>query len=186
MTKARQAGLLLFLCVAAGCRIEKASSGRPPGQPNEADSLAAVEQDSASRVQVEAALLTYYDRLQRGDWGAWRGSFWPGAVITTRATPPGESRQRIWVQNVDEFVRRSPETTHRPPVFIGRILHLDVKSYGDLADAWVVFERRTGATRDSLAASRSLDAFHLYRHGGEWRIAGLAFARELPGRSLAP
>lgn len=178
--------VVLVSALTAGCRIEKASSGRPPGAPTEADSLAAVEQDSATLAQVDGALRDYYEQFSRGDWSAWRGSFWPGAVITTRATPPGESRPRVWVQNLDEFIRRSPDVIGRLPVFSERMLHLDVRSYGDLAEAWVVYERRSGRSRDSLQTHRGVDAFHLYRNSGQWRISSLTYARELPGRSLVP
>lgn len=176
--------LLALLLVTTACRIEKASSGRPPGQPNEADSLAAIEQDSASHVQVQSALETYYDRFARRDWRALRESFWPGAIVTTRMTPPGETRLRVFAQNVDEFLRRAPDLAGRNVVILERMVHVDIKSYGDMADAWVIHERRWGPSRDSLSTIRGVNAFHLYRHGGQWRIAGLTWTGEIPSRML--
>jgi len=175
-----------LLLVATACRIERAESGRPPGPPTPADSLARVEQDSALLAEVDAALRTYYERFSARDWSAFRTSFWPGAVITTRWQPPGERRERVWVQTVDEFVRRAPDGPGRMSVFDEHMLHAHITGYGDLADAWVVYEGRWGPTRDAVRTHRGVDAFHLYRDGGEWRITSLTFAPELPGRPLTP
>ncbi len=173
-----------MLLVAAACRIEKAASGRPPGPPTTADSLARVEVDSSLRAGVESSLRLYYARFSARDWGAFRRSFWPAATITTRWQPPGERRTRVWTQTVEEFVRRAPEGPGRMAVFSERMLHAHVTGYGDLANAWVVYEGRWGPSRDSVRTVRGIDAFTLYRDGGEWRITGMAFSPELPGRPL--
>jgi hypothetical protein len=175
--------LLCVVCLAS-CRIEKAPSGRPAGEPTEADSLARVEQDSALQAGVSAALRLYYGRLSDRDWRAFRRSFWPGATIATRWTPPGERRERVWVQTVDEFARRAPQGPGRMAVFGERMLHAHVTGYGDLANAWVIYEGRWGERRDSVRTVRGIDAFTLYRDGGEWRIASLVFTPEVPGRPL--
>lgn len=173
-----------MLLVLAACRIEKAASGRPPGPPTLVDSLAQVEVDSTLRAGVEASLRLYYARFSARDWRAFRRSFWSGATITTRWTPPGERRSRVWTQSVEEFVRRAPEGPGRMAVFSERMLHAHVTGYGDLANAWVVYEGRWGPTRDSVRTVRGIDAFTLYREGGEWRITAMAFTPEQPGRPL--
>ena len=168
----------------AACRIETAASGRPPGPPTMADSLARVEADSSLRAGVEGALRLYYARFSDRDWRAFRRSFWPGATITTRWTPPGERGQRVWTQTVEEFVRRAPEGPGRMAVFSERMLHAHVTGYGDLASAWVVYEGRWGTSRDSVRTVRGIDAFTVYRDDGVWRITSLAFTPEQPGRTL--
>jgi hypothetical protein len=170
--------------VLAACRVETAASGRPPGPPTAADSLARVEADSTLRAGVEGALRLYYARFSARDWRAFHRSFWPGATITTRWTPPGERRERVWSQTVEEFVRRAPEGPGRMAVFSERMLHAHVTAYGDLANAWAVYEGRWGETRDSVRTVRGIDAFTLVRDDGEWRITSLAFTPEQPGRPL--
>lgn len=61
---------------------------------------------------------------------------------------------------------------------------MNVVTYGPLADAWVTYRARFGATRDSALTHHGVDAFHLMKLGGEWRIAGLTFTNETPERPL--
>ena len=178
----RFAPVLLALVLVA-CRLEKAASGRPPGPPNAADSLALVEQDSALDAAVQATLRGYYARLSNKDWRGVQRSFVPGAVITWREAGRRDAVRR---QSVEDFVRRAPEGPGRLAVFTERLVHAHVSGYGDLAAAWVVFERRSGSGRDSVRVERGIDAFHLFRDGGDWRIASLASTAEQPGRLLAP
>ena len=109
--------VLPIVLLVVSCRLEKAPSGRPAGEPTAADSLARVEQDSALQAGVTAALRLYYARLSDRDWRAFRRSFWNGATITTRWTPPGERLERVWVQTADEFARRAPQGPGRMAVF---------------------------------------------------------------------
>lgn len=179
----------LFLALALlGCgklvRVERAAFGRPPGARTVADSLAAMERDSAAAAEVQAALRAYYGRFTARDWLMFSQSFWRGAIITTRWTPPGEPAERVYTVTVDEFVRRAPEGPDRLAVFSEEPVRMDVVTYGPLASAWVVYRARFGATRDSVETHYGIDAFHLMQHRGEWRIAGLTFANEAPGRPL--
>lgn len=178
--------VLLALIVLTACRIERASSGRPPGELTEADSLAQVEQDSSLAADVQAALRHYYARLTARDWPSLRRTFASSATVTTRGTPPGERTERLWVQTADDFVRRGPEGPGRMAVFNERMLHAHVTGYGDLADAWVVYERRWGPGHDSVRGIRGIGAFHLYRESGVWRIVSLTTTVEVPGRPLLP
>ncbi len=180
----RTAPLVGVALVLAACRIETAASGRPPGPPTPADSLARLEEDPAARVEVEAALRTYYRRFSSRDWRGFSQSFWPGAVISTRWTPPGAPAPRVEMQSLEEFIRRAREQPGRPAVFSEAPVHLHVRSYGDLADAWVIYRARLGRTRDSVAVYYGVDAFQLLRHDGDWRILSLAFTQEVAGRPL--
>jgi len=184
MRRARTVAAALSIASLVGCRIEKAASGRPAGEPTVADSLARVEQDSALVAGVNAALRLYYARLSDRDWRAFRRSFWPGATVTTRWIPPGERQERVWVQTAEEFARRAPQGPGRMAVFGEAMLHSHVTGYGDLASAWVIYEGRWGERRDSVRTVRGIDAFTLYRDDGQWRIASLVFTPEVPGRPL--
>ena len=64
------------------------------------------------------------------------------------------------------------------------MLHAHVTGYGDLANAWVIYEGHWGERRDSVRTVRGIDAFTLVRDDGEWRIASLVFTPEVPGRPL--
>jgi len=171
--------LVLALVVTLGCRIEHAASGRPPGEPTaEVDSLAQVEQDSSLVAGVQAALRLHYARYKARDWGAFRRTFWPGATIGGRGTPPGERAERVWIQTVDDFVRHQGSGQGRAAAIGERPVHLHVTGYGDMADAWVISERRVSERRDSVRVVRGIDAFHLVRDDTNWRIVSLTATPE--------
>lgn len=176
--------LLLAVLPMLACRIEHAASGRPPGPPTEVDSLAQIEQDSSLVAGVQATLRLHYDRYAARDWRGFRRTFWPGATIGLRGTPPGERGERVWLQTVDDFARHQGEGPIRPPPIGERVLHMHVSGYGDVADAWVVAERHAVSRRDSLRMVRGIDAFHLVREGTEWRIVSLTFTPEDPAHPL--
>jgi len=181
----KRACLVAALALLAACRVERAASGRPPGTRTAADSLTAVEQDSAEAVAVEAALRTYYRRFSSRRWSDFGLSFWPGAIITTNWQPPGEGAERVVVQSVDDFISRAADGPDRLAVFFEEPVHVDIRTYGPLAEAWVVYRARFGMRRDSVETHYGIDAFHLMKDRGEWRIAALTFTNELPGRLLA-
>ncbi len=194
----RTASCLVALLVLAGgaCHIERAESGRPAGTRTAVDSLNLVERDSTTREEVRQALRNYYNRFSRRDWPALAAMFWDRATITTRWTRSGERAERVVVQTIDEFVRAAPARgggggggggggPGRLAVFSEQPLGMDIHSYGDLAQAWVVYRARFGTTRDSVAVHHGVDAFHLMKHDGAWRITGLTFITESPDRPLA-
>ncbi len=179
-------GPLVALVVCGACTIERAPSGRPPGPPTPVDSLAWLEEDSAAQQQVTAALRVYYQRFSSRNWRAFLQSFWPGAIITTRWTPPGARGPRVAVVTLDEFIRQGPNGPDRLAVFRESMVDARVRRYGDLADAWVVYRARFGERGDSVLVSSGVDAFHLMRHDGQWRIVSLTFTGEVPERPLGP
>ncbi len=181
-TASRLAAALVLLATQA-CRLQHAESGRPPGPPTVADSLARVEQDSTLNADVLDALRNYYVRLSARDWRSVRAAFYTGGTVTSRMTPSGEHAPRIVVQSADDFVKRESEGTARAANFSVRMLHAHVTGYGDMADAWVISETRMGRGRDT-AGTRGIDAFHLYRDRGAWRITDLTWTGELASRPL--
>lgn len=176
--------LAALLLMVPACRLDHAESGRPPGPPTVVDSLARVEQDSTLDADVLASLRVYYNRLSARDWRAVRGAFYAGGTVTTRLVPAGERAPRVAVQSADDYVKRETEAVGRAPFFAARMLHTHVTGYGDVADAWVIAERRWGKSRDSAQVTRGIDAFHLYRDRGTWRITDLTSAGEQPRRPL--
>jgi hypothetical protein len=181
----KRACLIAALVLLAACHLERAASGRPPGTRTAADSLRAVEQDSAEVVAVETALRTYYRRFSSRSWRDFGLGFWPGATITTSWRPPGEGAERVVVQSVDDFARRAADGPGLLAAFSVEPVRLDVRAYGPLAVAWVVYRSRVGMRRDSVETHYGVDAFHLLKHRGEWRITALTFTTEVPGRPLA-
>jgi len=166
------------------CSIERAPSGRPGG-------AAAPAADSAVSAEVYAALRLYYARLTARDWKVLAQSFWPHATITAimGAAPgvhgvgrgvPGE----VETISVEEAIRRAAVMRDCPASFVASLTRANVVSYGPLADAWVTYRVTCGVTHDSVTVHYGIDAIHLMRHGGEWRIAGLTFTHELPGIPL--
>ena len=165
-----------YLLLVAACSIERADSGRPPGPPTEADSLALVEADSASISGIRAALMELYERRTRRDWRGVRRSFRPEATIATSGS----------IQPLDVFLRSLPEGPSREAIYNFRLLHLDVKTYGPLGSAWAVAEGRWGPAPDSAGVYRFVEAFHLYRQGRDWLITSMSSAPEQSGRPLVP
>ncbi|MFI5280388.1 MAG: hypothetical protein ACHQU1_07825 [Gemmatimonadales bacterium] len=174
----------VVLIVLSACEIRTAASGRPAGTPSEADSLLGVEQDSSVRADVEAALRLYYDRLSARDWRAMKTSFSSAGTITARWMPPGERQARVAVLTADEFVKKGADGARTLAVFSQRMVHAHVTGYGDVADAWVIFERRSARPREAVKTTRGIDAFHLYRDEGEWKIVSLTYTTEEATRPL--
>jgi len=171
---------LLCALAAASCRVERAPSGRPGG--------AAVVADSVASAEVYAALRTYYARLTSRDWRVLAQSFWPRATITTIMRPAADSGDTVVTIPIEEFVdlatRKKRGVRDCPASFSDEIARANVVTYGPLADAWVTYRAHCGVSRDSTALHYGMDAFHLMKYRGEWRVSGLTFTMEVPGVPL--
>lgn len=159
------------------CRLERAPSGRPGGGY-------AVEPDSATSAEVYAALRGYYAALTARDWKLLGGYFLPRGTITDLRRVPGDSVALPRTIGIEEFVARAGRA--HVASFADEPLHASIVTYGPLADAWVTYRARLGVTKDSVVTRLGIDAFHLLKLGGRWRIAGLAFQNEVPGQPIAP
>jgi hypothetical protein len=166
--------LVMVLAVAAACRIERIEPGGGRG---------ASAPDTADRTIV-AALETYYDRFSRRAWSEFRESFWPGAVIATRWQAPGAAAPAVEVIPLDTFLVRAAEGPDRLAVFEERMVHHQIRRYGDLAVVWATFRATFGMPGEAPATHHGVDAFQLLREGDVWRIVSLSFTAELPGDSL--
>jgi len=169
--------LALALVALSACRLERAPAGHPGGGY-------AVEPDSAMSAEVNAALRGYYAALTARDWKLLGRSFLPHATITDLRQAPGASVARPRTVAIEAFVARAGRV--RATSFVDEPLHSTIVTYGPLADAWVTYRARIGVRKDSVVTRFGIDAFHLMKVGGRWRIASLAFQNELPGQPIAP
>lgn len=178
--------LAALAVVALGaCSVERAPSGRPGGAAtlHPADSVASAE--------VYAALRLYYTRLTARDWKVLAASFWPRASITgimgaaPGGRPGGSGPERVETVTIEEAIRQAPAMKDCPVSFSDEIARANVVTYGPLADAWVTYHVRCGVVRESVATHYGIDAFHLMKHDGEWRIASLALTTEIAGEPLS-
>ncbi len=173
--------LLAALAAAVGaCSIERAPSGRPAGV------VAAPPSDSAATAEVYAALRLYYSRVTARRWKEVATSFWPRAAITAVMTSgPATAPARMQTVTVEQALRRASARKDCPVSFSDEIARVTVVAYGPRADAWVTYRMRCGVRRDSLTTHYGIDALHLVKHDGEWRIAGLIFTNERAGEPLS-
>jgi hypothetical protein len=182
----RRAGIAILALLGAlavtTCRIERAASGRP-GVSGAAGAAA----DSAASAEVYAALRLYYARLTSRDWKVLAQSFWPRATITTIMRRAADSAEHVHTVAIEDFVARATRQGIRdcPASFSIEIARANVVAYGPLADAWVTYRAHCGVTRDSTALHYGIDAFHLMKHRGDWRVAGLTFTMETPDQPVS-
>jgi hypothetical protein len=168
--------LALVLAVAA-CRLERAPSGRPGGGY-------ALEPDSAASAEVYAVVRGYYAALTSRDWRLLGSRFWPRATITTVRVTPDDTVPRVRTLTIEDFVAGAGKA--EATVFADEALRANIVTYGALADAWVTYHSRVGATAQTAVNRYGIDAFHLMKLGGQWRIVSLAFQDEVPGAPIAP
>jgi hypothetical protein len=174
---------VVLLIVFAACRIEKAPSGRPEGsEVTAADTLARLEEDSIGVARVEAVVRQYYQRLGARDWPAFRELFWPGATITVRTVAERQRTAQVAVLTMDEFLRQTLNGRDRLPPRV-EVEQARVNTYTEFADAWVVW-RGAASRRRTAPVPRGLDAFHLVKRGGQWRVVSVLTTRESPAFPL--
>jgi hypothetical protein len=175
VTRTRTVLALVLVCSA--CRLERAPSGRPGGGY-------ALEPDSAASAEVYAAIRGYYAALTSRDWRLLGGHFWPRATIATMRVTPDDTVPRAQILTIEEFVAGAGQA--QAEVTVDEALRANIVTYGALADAWVTAHTRVGAAARMAADRYGIDAFHLMKRGGQWRIVSLAFQSEVPGDPIAP
>jgi len=180
MLRLRHVLLVVAAAAPGACSFERAPAGRPGG--------AAVPADSAVSADVYAALRLYYARMTARDWTVLAQSFWPRATITAilgaPGAPPSDPRERVQTISVEDAIRQATSLKDCPVSFAAEITRANVVTYGPLADAWVTYRVTCGVARDSVTTHYGIDAIHLMKHAGEWRISGLTFTHEVPGLPL--
>ena len=169
-------GALVLLAATASCRVERAPAGRPGGGY-------AVEPDSEASAAVHAAVRDYYAALTAHDTSRLAGIFLPGAVVADVVSAAGDTAPRPRAIGLAEYLARVGRGRARDVA--DEPVHASIVSYGDLADAWVTYRVRMRVAGESTVTRFGVDAFHLLRVGGRWRIAGLATQAEVPGQPIA-
>jgi Putative lumazine-binding len=173
----RTIAVLTLVLVFSACRLERAPSGRLGGGYTP-------EPDSAASAEVYAAIRSYYAALTSRDWRLLGEHFWPRATIATVRRAPDDTVPRVRTLTIEEFVAGAGKASVE--VFADEALRANVVTYGALADAWVTSHARVGATAQTGVSRYGIDAFHLMKLGGQWRIVSLAFQNEVPGDPIAP
>jgi hypothetical protein len=168
--------LLTALCALASCRLERAPAGRPGGYAPEPDSVASAE--------VYAAVRGYYAAVTSRDWRLVGDQFWPRATIATVGPVPGDTTARVRTVPIEESVAGAGAA--RADEFASEALHATIVTYGALADAWVTSRAGVRDPAQGAAHRYGIDAFHLMKLGGRWRIVSLATQGEVPGSPIAP
>jgi hypothetical protein len=178
VSRPRIAVLLCLVVLAGACSIERAAVGRP--------GVSAAAGDSVASAEVYAALRLYYARITARDWKVLALSFWPRVTVTTiQNAPPGAPEAGdVATSPIEALIARAAAMKDCPVSMSAEMIRATVVTYGPLADAWVTYRAHCGVTRDSVTAHYGIDAIHLIRHHGEWRIAGLTFTHEIPGAPL--
>jgi len=173
----RTLAALALVLVLSACRLDRAPSGRPGGGY-------APEPDSLASAEVYAAIRGYYAALTSRDWRLFGSHFWPRATITTVRALPDDTVPRVQILTIEEFVAGAGKA--QAEVFADEALRATIVTYGALADAWVTSRARVGAGAGTVVNRYGIDAFHLMKLGGQWRIVSLAFQNEVPGDPIVP
>jgi hypothetical protein len=127
--------------------------------------------------EIKDMLSRYYADMTRRDWKKFREYFWDSATITTIWQKPGDSKEKVNVITIDEFIRETPYGPDSKPIFEETMTGVDITVNNDLAVAWAAYQAKFG-TNDSLAVWKGKDLFSIMRHRGQWKIVALSFEKE--------
>jgi hypothetical protein len=109
------------------------------------------------------------------DWGEVRDLFYNDALLRSELTlPDGSHQSGTWT--VDQFCEAAAEE-YRKDGFWEREVACRTDSFGAIAQVWSTYESRVGDPR-SEPVGRGINAVHLLRRNGEWRIVSLVFQIE--------
>jgi hypothetical protein len=120
------------------------------------------------------AVDAYYRDLSARDWSAFADHFHPGAVLSTRWTPPGAAAPEVMMSSVSEFVAQAHLGPDSQPVFEEWPTSVEVRRQGDLAATWVRYVARFGAP-GALQEWTGVEAITWILHDGRWRITAIAW-----------
>lgn len=176
----KRATLLLVLLCGAGCNVLPWSSPSrlpPPTSMPAPESTTDVAVRSAAEAEVLTMLERYYGDLSSQDFDLLRRDFWPEATLTTTWKADDADAPEVKVITIDEFIAEAPNGPGSRSIFEERMTSADVRVQGTIAQVWANYEARFGDPGDIMEWS-GIDAFTLFHHDGEWRIAALVFAAD--------
>jgi len=108
-------------------------------------------------------------------WDEVRSLFLPDAVLRSELTlPDGSHQSGTW--SVDEFCAAA-EAEYEEAGFWEREVAARIECFENIAQVWTTYESRIGSP-DSDPVNRGVNAVHLLRQEGEWRIASIVFQSE--------
>lgn len=122
--------------------------------------------------QIVGAAEALFGAMERKDETAIRDVMLPNArLVAVSSSELGTST--TWT-NVDEFV---DAIIHRNEDLLERLWNPDVRIDGEIATLWVDYDFH----RDGQFSHCGVDAFHMVRTGGGWKIAHITYNRRLEG-----
>lgn len=108
-------------------------------------------------------------------WEEVRDLFHPQALLHSELTlPDGTHQSGTWT--VSDFCEAAAEE-YRHQGFWEREIACRTDRFGDIAQVWSTYETRVGDPA-SDPVGRGINAVHLLRRAGEWRIVSLIFQIE--------
>jgi reactive intermediate/imine deaminase len=125
------------------------------------------------RAAVLSVVTRLFDGMRRGDSAMVRSTFHPQAQLATAIVRQGNAI--VEIDTLESFIR-AVGTPH-PEVWDERLSNTSVQVDGTLASVWTDYSFYVG----SRFSHCGVDAFHLAKAGGEWRIVALADTRRREG-----
>lgn len=108
-------------------------------------------------------------------WDGVRALFYPSALLHSELTlPDGSHQSGTWT--VDQFCEAAAEEYRREGFWESEIAS-QCDCFANIAQVWSAYETRVGSP-DSDPVGRGINAVHLLRRDGAWRITGLIFQME--------
>jgi cyanophycinase len=133
-------------------RRTKYGEKHPPSDPAVREAVSTVQQ--------------LFDAMRASDTAAVRGAFHPDALVFVPANGPTPASIRV--SGVNDFVRSIAAATVR---YDERFRDPDVRVDGNLAAVWTYYDFFRGESFSHCG----IDAFHLGRLNGEWKILQIAY-----------
>jgi hypothetical protein len=132
----------------------------------------------AAEAEVRAVIRRLFDGMRAGDSAMVRSVFDPNARLVSAEVRNGQPSMRV--TPADAFVA----AVGRPhdAVWDERIWDTDIRIDGNLASVWTQYAFYTGERFSHCG----VDAFHLVRQAGGWKIVDLADTRRTDGCEPPP
>jgi hypothetical protein len=132
----------------------------------------------AAEAEVRAVIRRLFDGMRAGDSAMVRSVFDPNARLVSAEVRNGQPSMRV--TPADAFVA----AVGRPhdAVWDERIWDTDIRIDGNLASVWTQYAFYTGERFSHCG----VDAFHLVRQAGGWKIVDLANTRRTDGCEPPP